>query len=296
MKKSSTAFQQGQRLPSAGRRQGFTLIELLVVIAIIAILAGMLLPALAKAKAKAQGIRCMSNNKQLGLAWQLYAGDFNDKCANNYTIPGTEDAITKKTFDNWVNNVMTWGSGSSVDDISNTNVLWVQNGILAQYTANALGIYKCPADNFLSPNQHKVGWTARLRSNSMNALFGYSGDNGANDQTGHAWLDAQWRQFLKTTDVPSPSMTWLTLDEHPDSINDGFFVVGYNASQWGDLPASYHNGACGFSFADGHAEVHMWQSATSKYPVKYNFSVRPFDAQGKKDFLWYQDRTGYTKF
>src|SRR5579862_2196111 len=169
-------------LPSVRRsagRAGFTLIELLVVIAIIAILAGMLLPALAKAKAKAQGIKCMSNNKQLGLAWQLYAGDFNDKCANNYTIPGTEDAITKKTFDNWVNNVMTWGSGSSVDDISNTNVLWVQNGILAQYTANALGIYKCPADNFLSPNQHKVGWTARLRSNSMNALFGYSGDNGA---------------------------------------------------------------------------------------------------------------------
>src|SRR5258708_28640699 len=111
---------------------GFTLIELLVVIAIIAILAGMLLPALAKAKAKAQGIKCMSNNKQLGLAWHLYAGDFNEACANNYTIPGTEDAITHKTFDNWVNNVMTWGAGSGVDDVSNTNELWVKNGVLAQ--------------------------------------------------------------------------------------------------------------------------------------------------------------------
>jgi prepilin-type processing-associated H-X9-DG protein len=95
------------------------------------------------------------------------------------------------------------------------------------------------------------------------------------------------------TDVPSPAMTWLTVDEHPDSINDAFFIVGMNASQWGDLPASYHNGACGFSFADGHAEIHKWLSATSKYPVKYAFSVRPFDAAGRLDYQWYKERTGY---
>ena len=91
-------------------------------------------------------------------------------------------------------------------------------------------------------------------------------------------------------------MTWLTVDEHPDSINDGFFIVGVNAGQWGDLPASYHNQACGFSFADGHAEIHKWRSRTSVYPVKYTFSVRPFDAEGRKDFQWYKDRTGYTLF
>ena len=273
-------------------RFGFTLIELLVVIAIIAILAGMLLPALAKAKTKAQGIACMSSNKQLLTAWLLYAGDFNDGCANNFTIPDTESAIQTKRFNNWVNNVMTW-STSGIDAQSVTNVEWVRNGVLANYTSAALGIYKCPADIMMSPEQKKLGWTQRLRSNSMNALFGRS-DNNASSANGRSWYaGGQYRQFLKTTDVPEPGMTFLTVDEHPDSVNDGFFIVDIAASQWGDLPASYHNGACGFSFADGHAEIRKWQSATSKYPVKFSFATRPFDAAGKRDFQWYKERAGY---
>ncbi len=277
------------------QRHGFTLIELLVVIAIIAILAGMLLPALARAKAKAQGIACISNNKQLMLAIHLYTGDFTERYPNNFTIPGTEEAITSKKFNNWVNNVMTWGAGTSVDDISNTNVDWVKNGVLANYTGNALGIYKCPADKYVSPAQRAKGWTQRLRSNSMSALFGRS-NNDPNDYTarGQSWYsNGQYRQFIRTSDVPNPTGTWVTVDEHPDSINDAFFIVDINASQWGDLPASYHNGACGFSFADGHAEVHKWQSATSVYPVKFSFSTRPFDAKGRLDFAWYKERTQY---
>jgi len=282
----------------------FTLIELLVVIAIIAILAAMLLPALSRAKVKAQGIQCLSNNKQLVTAWHIYSLDFRDRVCNNFTIPGTENAIKNGTFDNWVNNVMTWGAVSYPDDISNTNVAWVKNGVLANYTANAVGIYQCPADNYLSTVQRLVGWTRRLRSNSMNALFGWSGrlaDGGHDDSDGRAWFDQNYRQFLKQTDVPQPATTWLTLDEHPDSNNDGFFIVPIDPNNWGDLPGSFHGGACGFSFADGHAEIHKWKSGTSIYPKAYYDNlltfVRPFDTVGRNvDYAWYKQRTGYTLF
>ena len=102
---------------------------------------------------------------------------------------------------------------------------------------------------------------------------------------------------MKVGQVPRPSDTWLTVDEHPDSINDAFFVAGLGATQWGDFPASYHNRACGFSFADGHAEVHKWTSATSVYKVTTGgINGKPFDAAGKNDFKWYNEHTGYVKF
>src|SRR5436190_4638145 len=142
--RSSTMFEN---------RRGFTLIELLVVIAIIAILAAMLLPALAKAKQKAQGVGCLSNIKQLGFAWHMYIPDNAEHVPNNYgvneTITAIGNGITGR-LDNWVNNVMTWGASASVADVSNTNMAWVSSGVLGKYVAAAVNVYKCPADNYLS--------------------------------------------------------------------------------------------------------------------------------------------------
>ena len=127
----------------------------------------------------------------------------------------------------------------------------------------------------------------------MNALFGRS-NNDPNDNTarGASWaFNGMYRQFIKLTDVVEPAKTWLTLDEHPDSINDAFFITDPNVNNWQDIPASYHNGACGFSFADGHAEIRKWLSQSSMYPVDFVYGPnKPFDDLGRQDMAWYAER------
>jgi prepilin-type N-terminal cleavage/methylation domain-containing protein/prepilin-type processing-associated H-X9-DG protein len=268
-------------------RRAFTLIELLVVIAIIAILAAMLLPALAKAKTKAQGIQCMNNTKQLTLAFILYAGDANDGVVAAQPMPGRP----------------VWVGGDVGFDLGISLSHWDYNQDLAKgplwnYSGKSPTIYKCPAD--LSKVQYAGQLRPRVRSLSMSQVFGNGewlngGPPGASPGT--------FNIYSKLGLVKSPSKTFVFVDEHPDSINDAAFANQVlNAEPTSpagnekiiDFPASYHNGACGFSFADGHSEIHKWIGSDIKPAPKYTHVPglwnRPAGNAGR-DVRWMADHT-----
>ncbi len=258
-------------------RKAFTLIELLVVIAIIAILAALLLPALARARQKAEGIGCLNNTKQLVLAWITYTADFAEKLPYNKPGSGGVDDIN-----NWVANSMSWNTDAA-STLENTNPDLLRTAALGPYTARNVGVYKCPADKVPC-----VGGP-RTRSMSMNAFVGNTG-------TGNP-INASWKQFLKSTDFRNPAGIYVTLDEHPDSINDGWFVFctagdPSERTTWSDLPASYHNGACGFSFADGHSEIKKWLVSSTKRGVVKNTADFPIQVgSDRRDITWMGERT-----
>jgi prepilin-type N-terminal cleavage/methylation domain-containing protein/prepilin-type processing-associated H-X9-DG protein len=259
--------------------RGFTLIELLVVIAIISILAAILLPALARAKARAQGIVCLNNTKQLGLAWQIYASEHGDGLPYNLGMVGS----SFRTPLNWVNNVMTWDLSSD-----NTNHATLTDAALGPFVSGSTRIFRCPSDDVLSAVQRDAGWEARVRSYSMNAMVGNAGafsTNGFNINNPH------YTQFFKLTDIRQPSEIFVFLDEHPDSINDGYFLERDYYPEWHDLPASYHNGSAAFSYADGHSAPHRWLVTTTVPPPAPNAANLPIPvpASSRADLEWVTD-------
>jgi len=264
-------------------RRAFTLIELLVVIAIIAILAAMLLPALNRAKAKAQGVYCLNNLRQMGLAWVTYAQDNSDRIPPNN---GNDQA-------GWINGVTqfyprTWCAGwlefNGTPD--NTNVLYLVRSHL-QPNLSSFEVWHCPADQSTS----KFGGVRyrRARSMSMNNWLNASGPwNGATQYK----IPRKMSDFIE----PGPAKTWILIDEREESINDGFFVVTMNQRGSGcylvDYPACYHNGAGGLNFGDGHSEIHKWRDprTTPRHREDANIALN-VPSSNNQDIAWLQERT-----
>jgi prepilin-type N-terminal cleavage/methylation domain-containing protein/prepilin-type processing-associated H-X9-DG protein len=251
--------ERGSRQRQVG---AFTLIELLVVIAIIAILAAMLVPVLSKAKSKSQGVYCLNNGKQMMVAWRCYTEDNTDKVPSAYG-----------NVDTWLGGELTWTGNPGTDGANRSN--WDIDQDLAKsplwpYCAKSPGIWRCPGDpSQATPNTGPLKGMTRPRVRSVSMLSWFNGSDA--DAFGPGYT-----KYKKLGQVlnPGPTMTFVFLDERCDSINDGEFCTGMDgfpdkpvAWKLVDFPASYHGGAGGFSFADGHSEIHKWRDPRTTPPL-----------------------------
>lgn len=265
--------------------RAFTLIELLVTIAVITILASLLLPALASARAKAHAVSCQNNERQLNLACLLYVGDFEDALPYNLGTAEIKQLAARDQFWSWTSSVMSWEL-----DSDNTNTDRLTQGGIGPYNSRAAKVYRCPSDAVVSDLQASAGWTARVRTFSMNAMIGNAGSFvklGANVN------NPEYQQFFKLAQIPQPSQIFVIIEEHPDSVDDGYFLNQPDRMQWHDLPASYHSGAANLAFADGHQERHKWLYASTKPAPRPDSAHLPFSVPltERGDFDWLMART-----
>ncbi len=278
------------RSPHRKRQPAFTLIELLVVIAIIGILASLLLPALAKAKAKTQGVQCMNNHRQLLLAWRMYTDD------NNGQLLFASPSLTSPKLDPYV-----WVLGWMDFNRSNPSN-WdlnqdIKKSPLWPYCGKAAGIWKCPADqSTIRPlsGPFKGQRLPRVRSMSMNLwVGGFGGEDAGFSGAG------VWRVYLRASDMvdPGPTRTFIFLDMREDSIDIGNFATDMRGwpdkpQQTGffDYPAGYHNRAGGLSFADGHSQIRRWiDPRTTPGLVRDGLIPDYLPSPRNKDIVWLQE-------
>lgn len=260
------------------------MLELLVTITIMTSLAALVLPTLAAAKAKAKAVSCLNSQRQLTLACLLYTGDFDDALPYNMGANEIKRLVANNRFLNWTSSIMSWEL-----DADNTNTVLLTQGGIGPYTSRSAKIYKCPSDFAVSDIQARAGWSGRVRSFSMNAMVGNAGQY---SRGGTNINNPDYRQFFKLGQIPKPSEIFVFIEEHPDSINDGYFLNKADQMEWTDLPASYHHGGANLAFADGHLEAHQWRLASTKPPAKPDAAAlpMPLGPTDQTDFDWLMER------